>query len=572
MRGHAETGARTRRGLRAVAGEDRHLKSRRAEPRDRVAGRRAERLANRSERDDLALLRVRDQRRAAAVEPRPRSGRGRAPSKSLAVHPRGAARAAGHARDLSLDSGAGMLADAGRRRAASPHRRRERVPRVRDEGLEPLARGALARHAAEARRARVGERAGLVEEDVRRGCGDFQRRGIAHQHAALRERRADRAVRERRREAEGAGACDDEHRERGADRLVDPAAGDREPRTERRGGDRHDREPCGERVGHPQRARRRERRVEERRDPPESPLVRRAHHAGRETARSVHRAGGDLVARRDRARRLLAGHVRRDDLALAGDDDHVGRRRLAGSDPHLVAGAEALRRRVLLAAGRDAVRLLGQAGGHRLRRVASVHARVRLEPPAEREEQEEHRGGLEVDLAGARDRVPRRERPGGGHRDHHQPVGPHASRAEVLPRAAHDRRGEEQQHGEREEDERDAPHPADAAGRLVGARGEERVAVEDERELHHAHAEERGDEEARVEEPDRAAASRGGVGEAAARAAEVGRGPAARPHGKSAVGARSSRARRGRRRGSRHVSRRVRVPPPGSGTRRRTTR
>jgi hypothetical protein len=347
----------------------------------------------------------------------------------------------------------------------------------------------------------VGQRARLVEQHAANAREPLQHVRALDEHAAPPGRAERRPERQRRRDAERAGARDQEHRQRDHEPALGAA---RDPVREARGYCEHDRE----RQQHTRRA------VGDAELAPaalhgaaQEPLDLRARTRfadgfGAHQQRPVERrrARQDAVAGPERARLGLARQRRRVDERAALQHEAVDGDGLARPHVHTVADDDGLGVDDALVA-RDGVLqrdrpdvFLGEAA----QVLAGALLGACVEPPPEPDEHQHHRRGLEVDLAVADEGLPGRQHERGARARDDERV-----RREPTARA-HDALGERQadevQDRQRERERRDA---VDAAQRL-GARAVElarvaarqEVGVERERRHHDAHREERADEDA----------------------------------------------------------------------------
>ncbi len=333
------------------------------------------------------------------------------------------------------------------------------------------------------------QRAGLVEAGAVDASGAFEHTGIAQDDAAASRRGDGEPQRNRRRDAERARARDDEHRQRSENPDVDAAVD--AVQDARDDGNRHGRrqELAGKPIRQPlHRTLCAARLLQHFLDARRGAVRRRPRHPHFEAAVDAAGASGDGAARSMRDQSRFAGHQSLVHRALAPQHGAVGREHLAGDDAHDIARHQRGDRTV------DQPPVLHQCRTRRRRqqvganRPARVGARSRLEVAAERDEQQHHHRGIEVDRRRADHRVMYRQRERRYCPEQHQRVGLGATRPAAGGEGTQDRPAEQEQHRQREAHRQPAQHVVQrAVDRRLRAVDERRVALHARH--HHVHGE-----------------------------------------------------------------------------------
>jgi hypothetical protein len=342
------------------------------------------------------------------------------------------------------------------------HRRREPERVVRGEpGPE--------RHDLPQRGPAAGRRPGLVEEHVRDPGGRLEDVAPLHEQAPpAGEARRDED-RDGRREAQGAGAGDDHHRDPGHHRLIERRAA-RPPGDERAGGeDEHDRD---EDPHHPVRHRLdaglgRLGLLDGPDDPGEHGLLSHARHRHHERAVEVHGPADHGGTRPLPHRPGLARHQGLVHLRRALEHDAVERDPLPGDDLDAVPADDLAHRDRAPDDGAALARLEAPGLPRRQRRQARDRLRRpplrrRLHVAPDEGEGGDGRGGVEVDLPAA-EHLPDRVDEGGARADRHEGVHPGRPAPQARPGAAEEGRPRVQVDRERQR-EGDPLHEPPRAG------------------------------------------------------------------------------------------------------------
>ena len=263
--------------------------------------------------------------------------------------------------------------------------------------LRPLAR----RHHRDHARPAFGQRAGLVENERIDALQTLQRLGRADQHAGARALADPDHDRHRRRQAESAGAGDDEHRY-GGDQRVGEGRGRSPDRPggecHQRDGDHRGHEPAGHDVGEPLDRRTRALRFRDHgHDAGKHGLGPHAVGAEDEGAGAVDRAADHAVAGPLGHRHRLAGHHRFVDGAAALLDNAIDRHAVARPHAEQIARMDPIERDLLIVAtGGDAARRPRGEVEQRTDGAPGALARPEFEHLAQQHEDRDHRGGLEI--------------------------------------------------------------------------------------------------------------------------------------------------------------------------------
>jgi hypothetical protein len=260
----------------------------------------------------------------------------------------------------------------------------------------------------------LGQRAGLVDHQGVDTSQPLERLGVTEQHAGVRAAANADHDRHRGRQPQGAGAGDDQHRDRRDQRISQPwLRSDHRPRRagEHRHRDHRRREPAGDYVRHPldrcAAALRFGHHLHDAREQGLAPHLLGPHH---ERAGAVDRAGDHLGARLAAHRHRLAGDQRLVEGGAALQHLAVHRHLLAWPDAQAVADPDPVQRHFLVRPVRpDAPGGLRREAEQRLDRAGGLRPGAQLQHLAEQRQHGDHGRGLEVDRNGAV-HVPERSR------------------------------------------------------------------------------------------------------------------------------------------------------------------